>query len=132
MFGTMAGGENLGPGPPEKNWAQCQVDDVRVFRATKGSTESSPLVFGVETVLWPTAAEKGRKWYRGVVEAAECFVARWHGDKAEKSWLRHVAEDAKSDGKEKGRTGGGGNRTDTAVEESRNEMVDRVARYRFD
>ena len=30
-----------------------------------------PLVFGVETVLWPTAAKKGGKWYRGVVEAAE-------------------------------------------------------------
>ena len=39
-FGTMAGGENPGPGRPEKNWAQCLVDDLRVFRATEGSTES--------------------------------------------------------------------------------------------
>ena len=68
MFGTMDGGESPGPGPPEKNWAQCLVDDLRVSRATKGSTESVPLVFGVETVLWPTAAKKGEKWYRGVVE----------------------------------------------------------------
>ena len=59
MFGTMAGGENPGPGRPEKNWAQCQVDDLKVFRAAEGSTESVPLVFGVETVLWPTASKKG-------------------------------------------------------------------------
>ena len=39
MFGTMAGGENPGPVRPEKNWAQCLVDDRRVFRATEGSTE---------------------------------------------------------------------------------------------
>ena len=63
-----------------------------VFRATEGSqvrvdacsgfkrrpTESVPLVFGVETVLWPTAAKMGGKWYRRVVEAAECFMTRWH------------------------------------------------------
>ena len=51
MFGTMAGGENPGPGRPEKNWAQCLVDDLRVFRATEGSTESVPWMFVVETVL---------------------------------------------------------------------------------
>ena len=65
MFGTMAGVENPGPGRPEKNWAQCLVDDLRVLRATEGSTESVPLVFGVETVLWPPAAKKDGKWYRG-------------------------------------------------------------------
>ena len=31
MFGTMSGGENPGPGRPEKNWAQRLVDDLRVF-----------------------------------------------------------------------------------------------------
>ena len=31
MFGTMAGGENPGPGRPENNWAQCLADDLRVF-----------------------------------------------------------------------------------------------------
>ena len=129
MFGTMAGGENPGPGRPEKNWAPCLVDERRVFRATVGFTESVPLVFGVETVQQPTAAMKGGKWYRGVVEAAECFMTRWHRDEAESSLLRHAAEDTKSD--DKGR-GGGGSRTDIAVDECRNEMVDRVARYRFD
>ena len=58
-------------------------------------------MFGVETVLWPTAA-KGGKWYRGVVEAAECFMTRWHRDEAESSWLRHATEDAKSDDKGRG------------------------------
>ena len=43
MFGTMAGGENPGPGLPEKDRAQCLVDDLRVFRATEGFTESVPL-----------------------------------------------------------------------------------------
>ena len=55
MFGKMAGGENPGLGRPEKNWAQCLIDNLREFRATEGSTESVPLVFGVETVLRPMA-----------------------------------------------------------------------------
>ena len=127
-FGTMAGREDPGPGRPEKNWAQCIVDDLRAFRATEGSTESAALVFGVATVLWPTAAKKGGEWYRGVVEAANCFMTRWQRDKAESGWLRHAAEDAKSDDKENG----GGETGDAAVDASRNELVNRVARYRFD
>ena len=90
------------------------------------------MVFGVETVLWPTAAKKGGKWYRGIVEAAECFMTRWHRDEAESSWLRHTTEDAKSDDKGRGEEEERGSRIDTAVDECRNEMVDRVARYRFD
>ena len=93
-----------GTRPTGKNWARCLVDDLRVFRATEGS-KSFPLIFGVEAALWPTAAKKGGKWYRGVVEAAECFMTRWHRDEAESSWLRHATEDAKSD--DKGRGGGG-------------------------
>ena len=62
------------------------------------------MVFGVETVLWPTAAKKGRKWYRRVVEVAECFMTMWLRDEAKRSWLRHATEDAKSD--DKGRRGG--------------------------
>ena len=92
----MAGGEDPGQGRPEKDWAQCLVDDLRVFRATDGSTESVPLVLGAETVPRPTAAKKGGKWYRGVVEAAESFMTRWHRDEAESSWLLHATEDAKS------------------------------------
>ena len=68
MFGTMADGENPRAGRPEKNSVQCLIDDLRVFRPTEGSTEGVPLVFGVDTVIWPTAAEKGGKWYQGVVK----------------------------------------------------------------
>ena len=46
------------------------------------------------------AVEKGDN--RGVIEAAGCFMARWHGDDAENSRLRHTAEDAKSDDERKG------------------------------
>ena len=59
-------------------------------------------------------------------------MTRWHKGEA-KSWLCHAAEDAKSGDKGKPRRrGGGGSRTDTAVGECRNEVVDRVARYQFD
>ena len=59
--------------------------------------------FGVETVLWPRAAKKSGKWYyRGVVDAADRFMTRWHKGEAEKSWLRHAAEDAKSDKEKEG------------------------------
>ena len=70
-----------------------------MFQASEGSTDSVPLVFGVETVLCPTTAKKGGRWYPGVVEAAECFITRWHKDEAKSSWLRHAADDAKSDDK---------------------------------
>ena len=50
MFGTMAGGDNPGPGRPAKNWAQCLVDNLRAFRDTEGSKENFPLLFGVEPV----------------------------------------------------------------------------------
>ena len=60
-------------------------------------------------------------------------MKRWHKGEAEKSWLCHAAEDAKGGDKRKPRgRGGGRSRTDTAVDESRNEMLDRVARHRFD
>ena len=133
MFGTMAGGVNPGRGLPEKNWAQCLADGIRVFKATEGSTDSSPLLFGVETVLWPSAAKKSGNWQRGIVDAVDRFMTRCHRGEAEKSWLRLTAEDAKSSNQGKpGVCGGGSSRTDTAVRECRNEMVDRVARCQFD
>ena len=85
MFGTSAGGESPGPGRPEGNWVQSLADDIRVFQATEGSTDSPPLLFRVETVLWPRAAKKSGKWYRGVVDAADRFMTRWQKGEAEKS-----------------------------------------------
>ena len=75
MFGTMAGWENPGPGRLENNWAQC-LADFRVFQATEGFTDSSPLLFAVETVVRLRAVEKSGKWYRGVVDAADSFLTR--------------------------------------------------------
>ena len=110
----MVVGENSGPGRPENIWAQCLTDDLRVFQATEGPTESSPLLFGVETVLWPRAAKNSGKWYLGIFEVTDCFVARWHRDKAQRSRLRHAAEDTKNGGK--GRAGGErSSRTDKTV-----------------
>ena len=83
-------------------------------------------------MLWPTAAKKGGKWYRGVVEAAECFMTKSHGYETHSSWLHHTKEDAKSDDKGRGEGKGRGSRSDTAVDDYRIEVVDRVARYWFD
>ena len=58
-------------------------------------------------MLWPTAAKKGGKWYRGVVEAAECFMTKSHGYETHSSWLHHTKEDAKSDDKGRGEGKGG-------------------------
>ena len=126
MFVTIAGGENPGPGRPEKNWAQCLADDLRVFQATEGSTENSPLLFGPETVLWPRTAKKSGMWYRGVVEVG--FMTRWRTGKAKRKLLRHAVQDAKSGNKGTG----GGSRTDAALDECRNELIDRLARHRSD
>ena len=54
-------------------------------------------------MIWAThAAMTGGKWYRGVVEATDCFTVRWHRDEAKSNWLHHAEEDAKSDGNAKG------------------------------
>ena len=87
MLETKAGGENPGSGRPETNWAQCLVDDLRVFGATEGSTESAPLVFGVETVLWPTAAKEG--WE--VVSGSRRSGGMFHDEVAQGRGGEHLA-----------------------------------------
>ena len=59
-------------------------------------------------------------------------MARWHRYETQRSRLRHAAKDAKNGDKGRRREGGRGSRTDTAIDECRNEMIDRVARCRFD
>ena len=65
MFGTIAVGENPRPGGQFKTWHRYIVEDLREFRATEGSTELAPLVFGVETALWSTAAAKNAGRWMG-------------------------------------------------------------------
>ena len=91
MLATMACGESPRPGGQPKTWHKSLVDDLKVFRATKGSTEQSPLVFGVETVLWTTAAKKVDKWYRVVLEEAERCMVRWHEEEVDKRRQRHAS-----------------------------------------
>ena len=61
MLGKMTGGEGRRPGGQPKTWHRCLVEDLREFRATEGSTEHCPLVFGVETAVWTVAAKKEGK-----------------------------------------------------------------------
>ena len=78
MLGKMTGGEGRRPSGQPKSWYRCLLDDLKVFNATEGSTEHSKLVFGVEAEVWTIAAKKAGKWYRGVLEAAERFMVKWH------------------------------------------------------
>ena len=110
---NRVGQEDVGP---------SLVDDVAVFRAKEGSTDTSPLLFGVQSVRWPTAAKQAGKWYRGMVKAADSFMARWHRAKMEKSWLRHANEGTNK----KGEGGGGGQQTDASVHKSGKKLADRV------
>ena len=105
-------------------------------------------MFGVETALWSTAANTAGKWYRGVLEAAERFMARWHEDEARVSRQRRAS--AVGGAQDNGGRGGnrrsgrkpdqwngarGGNRRsrrETPLNESRKETADRVARYQAD
>ena len=132
---VVAGGDNPGPGRPENNCPQSMPSrrSHQGFSGHRGgSTESSPrfAVRSRDTVLRPRTSKKSKR-YQGVVEAADCFMARWHRNEAQRNQLRQGAEDTPRALAK----GGGGSRTDThitAVDECRNEMINRVARYRFD
>ena len=70
------------------------------------------------------AANKAGNWYRGVLEAAKRFMARWHETEATLSRNRHVSATGGPQGNRKGR---GNSRRETAVDEGRKEMAGRVA-----
>ena len=72
--------------------------------------EHSPLVFGVETALWPMAAKKAGKWYRVVLEAAERFMVRWHQQNLIGSATHPLRVPSKGMGREGARVVGKGNR----------------------
>ena len=84
------------------------------------------MVFGVETAVWTIAAKKAGKLYRRVLDAAERFMVRWHKDEADMSRKRHASTVGGAQGNGKG---GGYSPKETAVDESRKETADRVARY---
>ena len=71
MLGKITGGAGRRPRGQPKSWHRCLLDGLKSFDATKGSTEHSKLVMGVETGAWTIAGKKAGKWYRGVFEAAE-------------------------------------------------------------
>ena len=102
-------------------WHICLLDDHKAFDATKGSTEHSKLIFGVEAEVWKTG-----KWYGGVLEAAERFMAKWHESEATLSRNRHASATGGSQGKNKA---GGDSRRATVVDESKKETADRVTSY---
>ena len=98
----MTGGEGRRPGGQPKSWHRSLLDDLKAFDATKGSTEHSKFVFGVEAEVWTVAAQKAGKWYRGVLEAAERFMAKWHEIEATLSRNRHASATGGPQGNRKG------------------------------
>ena len=94
-----------------------------MFRATEGSTEHSPFVFGLETAVWTLATKKAGKGYRGVLEAAERLMVSWHNDGADPSRQRHASVVGGAQGNGKGL---GNSRKESAVDESRKETGDSV------
>ena len=73
--------------------------------------------------------KKAGKWYRGVLEAPECFMTKWHEIEATLSRNRHASA---TGGPQGNRKGGGHSRRETAVDESRKEMADRATRCQAD
>ena len=102
MLGKMTGGEGRRPGGQPKNWHRCLLDDLKAFDATEGSTKHSKLVFGVEAEVRTVAAKKAGKWYRGVLEATERFMAKWHEIEATLSRNRHASATGGPQGNRKG------------------------------
>ena len=64
--------------------------------------EHSKLFFGVEAEVWTIAANKAGKWYRGVLEAVERFMAKWHEVETTLSRNRHASATGGAQGNRKG------------------------------
>ena len=125
----MNGGEGRRPGGQPKSWHRYLLDDLKAYDATEGSTEHSKLVFGLETKTRTVAAKKAGTWNREVLEAAERFMAKCHEIEGTLSRNRHASA---TGGPQGNRKVGGNSRRETAVDESRKEMADRVLRYQAD
>ena len=107
------------------------------------------MVFGVDTELLFTVATKAGKWYRGVLEAAERFMVKWHEKEAQLSRQRRASavggaqgnggrggnrkSGRKPDQENGGREGKRRSRRETAVvDDSRKETADKVATHQAD
>ena len=104
MLGKITGVEGRRPGGQSRSWHRCLLD-LNAFDATNGSTEHFKLVFEVEAEVWTIAAKKAGKWYRGVLEAAERLMAKWHENGATLSRNRHASATRIAQGN--GKDGGG-------------------------
>ena len=87
------------------------------------------MVFGLEAKTRTVAAKKAGTWNREVLEAAERFMAKCHEIEGTLSRNRHASA---TGGPQGNRKVGGNSRRETAVDESRKEMADRVLRYQAD
>lgn len=116
IFATNTDGENPGPSGKPKISHKCLpsavVDGLKAFQATEGSTENFLLMFGVESVPWPTAANKVDKLYQNILDAAGRLMVRWHAEEVKNSKRRHVSGIHRFEGKEKG---GGRSRTAASI-----------------
>ena len=75
----------------------------------------------------------GRQWYQGVLQGAERFMTSWHKDEEEASRKRATKRDndprKNIETTNTNGTGGVRKKDESAREENKREMADRVARY---
>ena len=61
------------------------MKDLKQFRATEGSTEQSPFVFGVGIALLSTSTGMREIGMRGGHKGAKHFIVGWNENKAQSS-----------------------------------------------
>ena len=72
------------------------------------------------------------KWYDGVVEGAERFMVEWHQQEEAKRCARHAKEVTLGTNDRRGAGRIDNDSSSTAIEESKDEMANRVARFQVD
>ena len=79
--------------------------------------------------MWTIAAKKAGKWYRGVLEAAERFMSKWHENEATLSRNRHAYATGGAQGNRKGGVTVARKPRLTRAGRQWHKMEHRVARY---
>ena len=126
QFWTMTGGVDPRPGGQSKTWCKCLVDDLRVLQATEGPRNPPRWCLELRPRCGKWQQRSRASDTRGVLEAAERFMARSHEDKATLSRQRQASIMGGVQGNGERRRN---SRRETAVDESRKEAEGRVARY---